>query len=215
MIAVIKGDIIASRKLKDAGLWLNPLKALFSTWGKSPKQWEIVWGDFFQIEFGHPEEVLQAALRIKALIKMIVGKEANRQVSPIGVRMSIGIGKKSFSGTRVSESNGPAFIAAGEQFDQLKKEKTQLAIRSPWQEFDEEINLYLRLAGAFMDSWSATSAELVAYVLEHPEDTQQTIGKALGIRQNSVSGRWKRARIEEVLKIETVFRTKLKQLQAS
>lgn len=51
MIAVVKGDIIASRKLVDQEKWLLPLKDLLSSWGESPKNWELVWGDFFQIEF--------------------------------------------------------------------------------------------------------------------------------------------------------------------
>jgi hypothetical protein len=49
MIAVIKGDIIASRKIQDPEVWMNPLKALLSKWGDSPKDWELVWGDFFPI----------------------------------------------------------------------------------------------------------------------------------------------------------------------
>ena len=69
MIAVIKGDIIASRKLTDQEKWLSPLKNLLSTWGKTPEQWELVWGDFFQIEIDHPEEALQKAFIIKTLIK--------------------------------------------------------------------------------------------------------------------------------------------------
>ncbi|WP_221407998.1 hypothetical protein [Proteiniphilum sp. X52] len=67
MIAVIKGDIIASRKLTDQEKWQSPLKKLLSTWGKAPEQWELVWGDFFQIEIDHPEEALQKALIIKRI----------------------------------------------------------------------------------------------------------------------------------------------------
>ena len=64
MIAVVKGDIIASRKLVDQEKWLLPLKDLLSSWGESPKNWELVWGDFFQIEFQHPEEALQKIFEI-------------------------------------------------------------------------------------------------------------------------------------------------------
>jgi len=41
MIAVISGDIIASRKLEDQGVWLEPLQNLLNTWGKSPKDWKL------------------------------------------------------------------------------------------------------------------------------------------------------------------------------
>lgn len=212
MVAIIKGDIIASRKLLDQEKWLQPLKSLFSQWGDTPEQWELVWGDFFQLEINDPKEAIQKALEIKALIKKIEPKETNKQLSTLDVRMSIGIGEKTFAGKRVSESNGPAFIYAGEKFEKLKKEKTNIAIQSPWEDFDKEINMYLRLAGKFMDSWSVSSAELVEIVLKNPNITQEEIGEILDIKQNSVSGRWNRSNIDEVLKIEKVFREKLQKL---
>ncbi|HUI32367.1 MAG: SatD family protein [Dysgonamonadaceae bacterium] len=201
MIAVIKGDIIASRKLSNQEEWLQPLKALLNRWGKTPKQWELVWGDFFQLEISDPEVALKRALQIKSLIK---------KSGAIDVRMSIGIGEKTFSGTRISESNGPAFVNAGDKFEKLKKEKINLAIQSPWSELDKEMNLYLKLAGTIMDSWSVSSAELMEIVLNHPEATQEEIGKKLGIKQNSVSGRWSRAKVDEILEIEEIYRQKIK-----
>lgn len=212
MIAVIKGDVIGSRKLLDQQKWLDPLKGLLGQWGETPKQWELVWGDFFQLEIKTPEEALQKALKIKALIKKIEPRESNRKSSTIDVRMSIGIGEKTFAGKSVSESNGTAFIYAGEQFEKLKKEKINLAIQSPWAEFDKEMNLYFKLAGIFMDNWTLSSAELVEIVLRNPSINQQEIGKLLGIKQNSVSGRWSRSNIDEIITIEEVFRKKLKTL---
>jgi hypothetical protein len=214
MIAIIKGDIIASRKLRDQEKWLQPLKTLFLQWGSTPGDWELVWGDFFQIELKNPEEALKNTLLIKALIKKIEPKDANKKISTIDVRMAIGVGEKSYSGKRVSESNGPAFIHAGEKFETLKKQNINLAIQSPWKDFDKEINLYLKLAGTFMDKWSVSSAELIEIVLNNPHATQEEIGGLLGIKQNSVSGRWSRAKTDEILEIEKVYRHKIKQLIA-
>lgn len=210
MLAVIKGDIIASRKLVDQEKWLHPLKYLLGQWGKSPGQWEIVWGDFFQLEVGCPEDALRKALQIKTLVKKIEPKEVNRKTSTIDVRMAIGIGTKEYSGTRISESNGPAFISASEQFEKLKKERTNLALRSPWPEFDAEINLYLKLAGVFMDKWTVSSANTVELALRYPKATQEELGTLLHIKQSAVSGRWNRANVDNVLEIERVFREKLK-----
>ena len=42
MIAVLKGGIIASRKLKEQNKWLVPLQSLLNRRGKTPKQWEVV-----------------------------------------------------------------------------------------------------------------------------------------------------------------------------
>ena len=210
MIAVIKGDIIASRKLIDQEKWLSPLKNLLATWGSTPEQWELVWGDFFQLEINNPEEALYRAIAIKTLIKKIAPLDGRKKIGPINVRMSIGIGEKTYSGARISESNGPAFIYAGEKFDALKKENMTMGVQSPWTDFDDEINLYLKLAGTFMDNWSVSSAELLEIVLMDPSATQEEIGKQLGIKQNSVSGRWNRANTDGILAVEKMFRKKIK-----
>ncbi len=55
MIAVIKGDIVSSRKMENSEKWLLPLKDLLNEWGKSPGQWEVVWGDSFQLEADRPD----------------------------------------------------------------------------------------------------------------------------------------------------------------
>lgn len=210
MIAIIKGDIVSSRKIENSEKWLLPLKGLFNEWGKPPGQWEIVWGDSFQLEVDRPEEALRKALRVKALIKKIVSDETNKSL--IDVRMAIGIGGKSYSGERITESNGEAFINAGEKFEELEKEKSNLLVKSPWSDFDGEMNLFIRLASVFMDKWSVASAELVEVALEHPDYTQNEIGSRLGIKQNSVSGRWKRANIDEILSMEQMYRRKLERL---
>lgn len=212
MIAVITGDIIASRKLVNQEKWLSPLKNLLSTWGNSPKDWKLDRGDFFQLEITQSEEVLRKALEIKALIKKVAPVEERKKTSTIDVRLAIGIGEKTYSGESISESNGSAFIHSGEKFDLLKKENTTLGIKSPWKSFDEEMNLYLKLAGTFLDKWSVSSAELVQIMLNNPNITQEEIGKKLGIKQNSVSGRWNRAHVNELLEVNNMFQKKIKML---
>ncbi|WP_194778113.1 hypothetical protein [Pararhodonellum marinum] len=209
MIAVIKGDIIQSRKVKDPERWLIPLKDLLATWGNYPKDWEVVWGDFFQLELLNPSKALDAAFQIKALIKSIVPEDTKKQISPIDVRMAIGIGDKSYAGSHISESNGQAYVFSGEKFEKLKKEKSTLALKSPWVDFDAEMNLYLRLMATFMDKWSVSSGEMVLTMLQKPQATQAEIGELLGIKQNSVSGRWNRAHVEEMMEVNQIFKEKI------
>lgn len=208
MIAVIKGDITSSRELENPEGWLVPLKELLGSWGESPKQWELVWGDFFQLEVSDPLQALRMALQIKALIRSLdpgTGMKSN----PLDVRLSIGIGSKTYDGERISESNGTAFHHSGDLFETLKAQKLNLAIRSPWPEFNEEMNLYLRLASLTMDSWSISSAELFSIILQEPGLNQQEIGRRLNIKQNSVSGRWSRAHVDEILAVEAMYRKKM------
>lgn len=212
MIAVVKGDIIASRKVVDQEKWLLPLKDLLGSWGQSPKNWELVWGDFFQIEFPHPEEALRKIFEIKALIKKIEPLDNRKRISTIDVRMAVGIGTKSYASQRISESNGSAFVYAGEKFDMLSRENVTMGLKSEWQDFDSEMNLYLKLAGTFMDKWSVSSAELVEIVLKNPTITQEEIGGILGIKQSGVSGRWNRANVDELLAVEKMYRKKIETL---
>lgn len=213
MVAVITGDIIASRKLVNQDKWLLPLKNLLATWGDSPKNWELVRGDFFQVEINNIEEVLKKALEIKALIKKVQPVDEHKKASTIDVRLAIGIGEKNYTGESISESNGTAFINSGDKFDLLKKENVTLGVKSPWKEFDEEINLYLKLAGIFMDKWTVSSAELMQIILNNPKITQEEIGKKLGIKQSGVSRRWNRANVNEILEVEKMFRKKFNNSQ--
>lgn len=212
MIAVLKGDIIASRRLANQGTWLLPLKSLFATWGETPRNWLILSGDFFQLEVENPEEVLLKALMIKALIKKVAPLDEHKKISAIDVRMAIGIGEKTYSADNISESNGSAFIYSSEKFELLKKEHITIGLKTPWKCFDEEMNLYLKLAGTFIDKWSVSSAELVEIALNIPNIKQEEIGRLIGIKQNSVSGRWNRAYVNELLEVEKMFRNKINPL---
>jgi hypothetical protein len=212
MIAIITADIINSRTLVNQEIWITPLKTLLKTYGSTPEKWEIFRGDYFQIEIGDAEEALLLALKIKALIKSISVTEGQKKVSPIDVRMAIGLGTKEYSAERISESNGTAFIHSGEKFEKLKKEKTTLAVQSSFPNFDYEMNLYLKLAVIQMDAWTVNSAVLFTTLFQDPEKKQTEIGVILGIGQNSVSGRFKRAHVDEILELDKMYRHKLKEL---
>lgn len=93
--------------------------------GKAGSKWEVVWGDFFQVEVGRPEDVLLKVLKIKALIKKIKAAEEDIKSNGLDARMAIGIGEKTYAGKTISESNGPAYIHAAEKFENLKKRKNK------------------------------------------------------------------------------------------
>jgi hypothetical protein len=212
MTAVITADIINSRKLVNQEIWISPLKKILTTYGSTPQKWEIFRGDYFQIEIEDPKEALLVALKIKALIKSIVVSEGQKKPISIDVRMAIGLGTKEYVADRISESNGSAFINSGEKFEKLKKEKTTLAIQSSFPDFDYEMNLYLKLAIIQMDAWTVNSATLFNTLFEDSEKKQTEIGGVLGISQNSVSGRFKRAHVDEILELDKMYRFKLKEL---
>lgn len=198
MTSIITGDIINSRKIASAE-WILGLKQLFSALGENPTQWEIYRGDEFQLEVTDASAALHHVFLIKAYLKSI----------KLDARMSIGFGSKTYSATKISESNGTAFLRSGELFDTLKKQKINLAINTSNVNFDEEINLMLRLGLTFMDHWLVQSAELVLVTLQNPSLSQEEIGQLLNINQAAVSRRRKRAKYDLVLELDQYFRKKI------
>lgn len=203
MIGVITGDIINSRAVRSQRLWLAPLKKLLLSYGDTPKVWEIYRGDSFQLEIKKPEETLSAAIKIKACIKSLAGRD---------VRMAIGIGNKTYNARKITEANGDAFVQSGATYESLKNIKQNLAIKTPWADVDEELNLMLSLASIAMDKWSTSSAELVSLSFQKQQLSQASLGKKLKIAQSSVSERQKRAYLTEVLAVEAFFNQKIKAL---
>jgi len=203
MICVITGDIINSKKI-DPLAWLKPLKKELDKIGKSPKFWEIYRGDSFQVIINNPEDALMIAIKIKASLKSI---------QDIDVRMAIGIGSRIHDAQKITESNGSAFVHSGEKFEMLKKEKQNLAIKSDWPLFDKEMNLFLKLSLIAMDNWTINAAEIVKTTMENPDKLQEELGQIVGIKQNAISNRLKRAYYEEIMEVNEMYKTKLKALK--
>ena len=202
MTSVITGDIINSRKTPST-LWLRVLKKELGSLGETPKNWEIFRGDSFQVEVKNPALALVTAIRIKAAIKSING---------IDVRMAIGIGNKTHSSKKITESNGSAFIYSGELVEELKKRKLNISIRSHNTKFDNEINLYLKLALIVMDSWTVNAAITMSVAIQNPDKSQQALGKIMKIKQNAVSTRLKRASYYEIKELIQMYQNKLVEL---
>jgi hypothetical protein len=199
MIVILTGDIINSRKVPSKK-WMDDLKTIFQSIGKSPNDWEIYRGDEFQLEIKTLEDALAVAFQIKAFFKSI----------NLDVRMSLGLGDKTYKARKITESNGSAFIRSGETFETLKKQKLNLAINSGNAYFDEDLNLMLKLTLSFMDNWLQQSAEFVLVAIQNPTLSQEEIGVKLGINQAAVSRRQKRSNYDLLLQVDNYFRKKIK-----
>lgn len=205
MIGVITGDIIESRKSKAPKVWLTTLTESLSRVSTNDKNWELYRGDSFQIEFENPQDAFLNAVYIKSCIKTIKNMD---------VRLAIGIGHKTYHGSNVSESNGEVFQFSGETLEALKKEKLSLKIKTSNTVLDAELNLYFKLALISMDHWTANSAEIVKVSIENPELQQKELGNRIGINQNAVSYRLKRANFNEIMELDRMFRNKIETLKA-
>lgn len=195
--AIVTGDIINSRQHQSSG-WLDTLKDALNRYGSEPKQWEIYRGDSFQLEVP-PQKALEATLFIKACI---------RQFKGLDTRMAIGIGEKNFKAAKITEANGSAFVNSGECFENLNK--ISLAVRTPWQEIDKEINLYLLLALLTIDRWGSNASRIIKAAMEHPDFTQKELTKKLIKTQSTISESLSRAGYEEIMLMEKRYRELIK-----
>ncbi|WP_231459503.1 MULTISPECIES: SatD family protein [unclassified Pedobacter] len=200
MICIITGDIIGSRKIKDS--WLLSLKAALKVVSGQNNKWEIYRGDSFQLEID-AEDAIKTAAYLKACIRI------NK---PADVRMGIGIGEVKTKRKKLSESSGDAFVNSGAAFDSLKQAKVNLAIKTEHPEFDEEINVLIKLSLIAMDGWGIVAAEMVKLALENEKLLQSELAAISGRTQSSVSEALKRAHYSEILEMDKLYRRKVKQL---
>ena len=199
LTAIITGDMVNSTALEPAN-WIETLKKVLNTFGKTPKQWELYRGDSFQIETT-PEQALYATLVIKTNLK---------HQSDLDARMAIGIGNKSYDAKKITESNGTAFINSGRCFEQLKK--NNLAIKTEHQAIDTTLNLMFQLASITIDNWTSATAELIEFALKHPDYSQQQIAKKLKTTQSNVSQGLKRGGFDELSKLLSYYESQIKTL---
>ncbi len=203
MTSVITGDIVKSKTQSNPEIWIEVLKKGLSTLNNDNTFWEIYRGDSFQIEIPNTNNSFINAVYLKACVKMIKN---------LDVRLAIGIGNKTYQGKKVSESNGEAFVFSGETLETLKRDKQNLRLKTKNPMLDEELNLYFKLALTFMDNWTVNSAEIVKLSIENPNALQQELATILGIKQDAISKRQKRAGLEHILELDKMFKYKISQL---
>jgi len=205
MLAIITGDIVNSQAVTP-DQWLFALKKQLGKYGTEEGIWDIYRGDSFQLKLVDASQALAAAMAIKASIKALPHTD-------LDVRMAIGVGTQDFTAESVKESSGNAYVYSGTAFEQLKKRT--LMIKSPWPEFDSEMNLHFDLAALTINHWSSSSAEAVALALDNPDATQTALAKTLKVSQGNVSDRLKRAGYHEIIQLNTRYRGLVRELSGS
>ena len=191
-ISILTGDIVNSRKENPLS-WQIGLKKELNLQGNSPQEWEIFRGDMFQLETS-PHQSLKSAIKIKSQIK---------QIKNVDVRIAIGLGKQQYQTNKITESNGEAYTNSGLCFENLKKKR--LAIITPWNDFNEEWNLHLKLASLIMDNWTPTTSLIIRVSLENPEKNQEEIALQLNRSQSTVSASLNRGGFDELQSMITQF----------
>ncbi|NEN24461.1 winged helix-turn-helix transcriptional regulator [Cryomorpha ignava] len=200
MRAVLTGDIIDSRNVESPQEWINLLKEVLNTFGKTPKDWEIYRGDSFQLELD-AEDAFKAVFQLKAGIKTI---------EQLDVRISIGLGNVEFRANAVTLSNGPAFIHSGEAFDLIQSKKQNLILSCDDKQLTKELNIMLQLAEGLTTDWTQSSAKALYFAFTNPGISQIELSKKLGITQPSVSARLRVAHADEIFSLIDYYTYRIK-----
>ncbi|WP_194849969.1 hypothetical protein [Nonlabens antarcticus] len=193
MEIVLSGDIINSTKVAPR-VYLSILEEWMPKFAKKNKH-SVFQGDSFQLLIAQPELALLACIELKSALK---------KIKSLDVRLSIGLGSVEFENEFIEKSNGSAFIRSGRTLETLKDSGQRIMVNSE-HHLDFYMNGCLRVAGILMDQWSINSAEMVNERLKTPEDTQEELGKKLGIKQATASRRLNRANWQETKVLMHLF----------
>jgi DNA-binding transcriptional regulator WhiA len=200
MVAILTGDIIDSRKTETV-IWVEVLKKILVQHGSNPTDWELYRGDSFQL-ITSPEQALHIAMVLKAELK---------KIKTIDVRIAIGIGEIDYRAHKITESNGSAFIQSGSCFDALKKQT--LAIKTPWEDYNQTIQLMINWATFTIDNWSEKTAEIIALKLQNPDLNQKEIAQILNKKgQGNISETLKRGGYKELNQLLNYYQKTIQKL---
>jgi hypothetical protein len=192
---VITGDIIgftAIPTVKRKKL-LTESSELLSSWVEDPAYARIFRGDSFQILFKDVETALKRAVQLRCWFK-----EHSSNKFLLDARMVIGVGKISYYGKSVLDSDGEAFHLSGRTFDKLE-EGENLSIVTANQSKNEQLKIILNLAEVIMSNWTINQAEVIYLLLE--DKTQQQMAEELKIGQSAVNNRLKLAKWKQIEKM--------------
>lgn len=198
-IAVLNGDVINSRKVA-TDIWLPELKHTLNRYGQEPVDWEVFRGDSFQLKLA-PEKALDAALDLKLCMLQFDGLNA---------RIAIGIGEETYHSSRISESNGEAFVVAGELFDRMKKRTLALQVNDAL--YNDLMNGLLDFASFLIDGWSVSIVRVIRATLDHPDKRQTEIAKLLNMSQGNVSETYTRAGFDKVHNMLQLYKNSINTL---
>lgn len=202
LFAVITGDIAGSSRLQgeDRKKLIRQLKHSFDLikeiLGKDVMAYPfgIFRGDSFQGVLNFPELSLKATLIIRAIIRSSFKTTLK---DAFDARVAIGIGGISLlpdgSG---GEGDGEAYRNSGPELDRMGKNLRHLAIKTPWDNSNHELNVECALLDTIISRWTIQQTEVV---IEHfGGKTQKQIAERLNISQPGVRKRILSAHINEI-----------------
>lgn len=190
LYAVLTGDLIGSRQLKSSGIsYIEHLNKSLEYVGREYLLPPFIYrGDSFQGITSEPESALKDAILLR--LRLISGFNVEEKFPRIDARVSIGVGEidrlpdEGYRLGDVGEMNGEAFEYSGLQLDRIKNERRNLAVKTPWEETNQELEIHCKMIDRLIDRWTKKKCEAVMYRLEGR--TLKEIGEMLNIDGSAV-----------------------------
>lgn len=187
LYAVLTGDLIKSRQLKNSGVsYIEHLNKSLEYVGKTYQYPPTIYrGDSFQGVTADPKRALKDAIILRLML--ISSSNVDEKVPRIDARVSIGVGEIDNLPNRtynLGEMNGEAFEYSGLQLEYIRNIKQNLAVKTPWEETNEELNIYCKMIDRLIRRWTKKKCEAVMYRLEGY--TLHDIGEKLNIDGSAV-----------------------------
>lgn len=185
-MAVLTADLVSSRHLLPARIeeiTAQTAKDIERRLFRRKRTFELYRGDSIQAVLD-PQQALRVALLWRSAIRAVDEGKGGWDI-----RIAIGIGEASYTGSRVSTSAGQAFELSGLLLDELKKKDSpRIGIRSASSSWNDQLETECILADTIMQRWTPGGAAAVFNALLY-EETQEQLASRMGIAQSSIHKR--------------------------
>ena len=183
MKGIITGDIVDSSQI--SAQYRGELLNCLNTMGDelqcvAPFSMELFRGDSFQLLIDEPSAAIKIAILLRAgLIRHTASKENGMW----DARISLGIGNVEFLSERIVTSDGEAFHYSGRQLDEMGKQR--LAVKTPWQDVNDELALSTAFIDDIINGWSSKQAGMI-YLALRQDTPKKDIAKLIGTSVQNV-----------------------------
>lgn len=182
---VITGDIVGSTSIKTehrANLLncLNTMREELQC--VSPFKMELFRGDSFQLLIDDPAAALKVALLLRA---GLIHRTPDKENGMWDARISLGIGQVQFIADSIVTSDGEAFQYSGRQLDTLNKMRQRIAIKTPWNDVNEELEVSTAFVDDIIKGWSSKQAGMI-YLSLKTDMPKKNVAELIGTSVQNV-----------------------------
>ncbi|KUG21363.1 MAG: SatD family protein [Methanomicrobiaceae archaeon] len=215
VFAVLTGDLVRSRAIKDAcgEECIRRLKEILAEIGRDyTAPFSIFRGDSFQGVSAQPQEALKDAVLLR--LKLIAGFNPGNSALRLDARIAVGIGSIRYlpGDGSVGEGDGEAFRLSGLELDAMKQAGRGIIAKTPWEDVNETLSIFCEVLDRTIAGYTKRQAEAVLLALEGL--TQREIGERVGTSQSAISYRLKGTDYDLTLKILEWYRSQIRERAA-